>query len=151
VNERNIGLIQTYNKGVSLAKGEYISYLDSDDWIEPGKLEAQLACFRQDPRLDIVGTYALIFNDNGSRHPDADYHERFFNQPYDFNSVETWIGHNKLHACSVLLARSVFDRIGLRDESMTTASDYELWARAQANGCRFGMVHRPLLCYRLHQ
>src|SRR6185295_8889966 len=89
--------------------------------------------------------------DDGRRHPDADARESFINQPYDFNAVETWIGPNKLHACSVLLRRSVFDRIGLRDTSMTTASDYEFWARANARGCRFGMVQTPLLNYRLHE
>jgi GT2 family glycosyltransferase len=150
INEQNIGLIRTYNKAVTLARGDYINYVDADDWIEPNKLEVQLTHFRSDPSVDIVATYAKFFDARGEPHASSAYHEALINQPHDLNDVAAWIGAHKIASCSVLLRRSVFDRIGLRDESMTTASDYELWARANARGCRFGIVESPLLCYRLH-
>jgi GT2 family glycosyltransferase len=150
INEQNIGLIRTYNKAVTLARGDYINYVDADDWIEPRKLELQLAHFRSNPSADIVATYAKFFDAQGDPYVDSARYEALINQPHDFNDVAAWVGDNKIHACSVLLRRSVFDRIGLRDETMTTASDYELWARANARGCRFGIVETPLLCNRLH-
>jgi glycosyltransferase involved in cell wall biosynthesis len=151
VNDRNMGQIRTYNKGVSLACGEYLCYLDADDWIEPRKSEAQLGYFRQNPRVDIVGTYVRFFDTEGKRHAWADEYEAFFNQPRDFNTVEEWIGECKIHACSVMLPRAVHARVGERDTTMAVASDFELWTRAHALGCRFGMVQEPLLSYRLHE
>jgi hypothetical protein len=150
VNERNIGLIRTYNKAVDLARGDYINYVDADDWVEPNKLELQLGYFRANPGVDLVPTYAKFFDAQSRPHANAAYHEALINQPHDLNDVAAWIGAHKVHSCSVLLRRSVFERIGLRDETMTTASDYEFWARANARGCRFGIVETPLLCCRLH-
>jgi GT2 family glycosyltransferase len=151
VNDRNMGLIWTYNRGVSLARGEYLCFLDADDWIEPRKSEAQLGYFRQNPQAEIVGTYVRFFDTAGKRHAWADEYERFFNQPRDFNAVEEWIGECKIHACSVMLPRAVHERVGPRDTTMAIASDFELWTRAHALGCRFGMVQEPLLSYRLHE
>ena len=150
VNDRNIGIAPTYNKGVGLANGQYITWIDADDWIEPRKVEEQLGFFGRHRDLDLVGSYSKFFDKDGKRHPLSDTLERFFNQPYDFNAIETWIGDHKMLSCSVLIERLVFDRIGRRDETMLTASDYEFWARAHARGCRFGMVEAPLLCYRVH-
>ena len=151
VNERNVGQIPTYNRGVSLARGEYICYLDSDDWIAPRKSEAQLGFFRKNPNVEILGTYVRFFDTDGKRHAWADEYEAFFNQPRDFNAVEEWVGECKLHACSVMLPRAVHERIGPRDTTMAVASDFEQWTRAHGLGCRFGMVHEPLLSYRLHE
>lgn len=41
-NHENMGIAKTRNRGIELAKGEYISFLDSDDWWLPEKLEHQL-------------------------------------------------------------------------------------------------------------
>jgi glycosyltransferase involved in cell wall biosynthesis len=149
INETNIGIVSTYNKGLSLARGQYITFLDSDDWIEPQKIEEQLLFFDRYPETAIVGTYVKAVDKNGDRHSNPQF-ESWWNQPHDFNAIEGWIGQNKLNACSALITRSVFDQIGLRDPTLSIASDYEFWVRAHSRGYRFGMVSIPLLCYRIH-
>ncbi len=141
----------TYNKAASLARGKYITYVDSDDWIEPRKTEEQLEYFRQQPDVDIVGTYVNFVDNDGNRHPQADRYEHLFNQPYDLNALDTWVGWNKLTSSSVMLMRSAHERIGPRDSTMAIASDLDFWVRAYALGYRFGVVPIPLLAYRLHE
>ncbi len=45
-NEKNLGVAETRNRGVRLAKGEYVAYLDSDDYWRKGKLREQLSMMK---------------------------------------------------------------------------------------------------------
>jgi GT2 family glycosyltransferase/glycosyltransferase involved in cell wall biosynthesis len=151
VNDRHLGLAATYNRAFNLSRGQYISYVDSDDWVDARKVEQQLAYFRTHPDVDIVATYTNFVDTKGIRHPRAAQLETTFNQPHDLNALDSWVGWNRIIASTVLLTRSAHERIGLRDETMEVACDFDQWARAFALGLRFGFVQSPLANVRVHE
>jgi glycosyltransferase involved in cell wall biosynthesis len=150
VNERNLGGAGSYNVAVQAARGEWLVNLDADDWIAPEKCAMQLDAVSRDPALDIIGTWVRAIGADGGPHPTAEAIEQSWNSDYNLNSVETWIGLNSLCRSSAMVRRSAHLRIGLDDPGMVRAPDYELWTRALAAGCRFGLVHQPLTYHRLH-
>lgn len=149
-NERNLGGAGSYNVAMQAARGEWLVNLDADDWIAPEKCAVQLAAAAADPTLDIIGSWIQVVGADGKRHPQADTIEGLTNRDHQLNRVESWIGQNFLCRSSVMMRRAVHMQIGLDDAGMVRAPDYELWTRALAAGCRFGLVHQPLTFYRLH-
>jgi glycosyltransferase involved in cell wall biosynthesis len=150
VNDRNMGGAATYNRAVTLARGEFLVNLDADDWIDPRKTAIQLAMFARDPSLDILGTHVSFVDASGEPHPSASELEAGTNQAHDLNLVDSWVVQNRLCRSSTMLKRSVHERIGLDDASMVRAPDYELWTRALRCGCRFWIVPERLTSLRLH-
>jgi len=53
-NERNFGFLGTCNRGMALARAEWVVLLNSDTVVAPGWLERMLDCARSDPRIAIV-------------------------------------------------------------------------------------------------
>jgi glycosyltransferase involved in cell wall biosynthesis len=150
VNERNLGGAGSYNVAVQAARGEWLVNLDADDWIAPEKCAMQLDALSRDPALDIIGTWVHAIDADGGPHPAAVEIEQGWNSDYDLNLVETWTGLNSLCRSSAMVRRSAHLRIGLDDPGMVRAPDYELWTRALAAGCRFGLVQKPLTYHRVH-
>jgi GT2 family glycosyltransferase len=150
VNEKNIGGAASYNRAVQEARGEWLVNLDADDWIDPRKAEVQLRAASLDPRLDIIGTYVAIHDENDAPHPLAEALEGVANQPRDLNLVDSWIGSNALCRSSTMVRTSAHRRIGLDDSAMVRAPDYELWTRALRMGCRFAVIQEQLTFMRVH-
>lgn len=66
VAERNAGITENCNRGLMAAKGEFIAWLGGDDIFLPEKIEKQVALFRRDPRVTLVGTDVEVFFADGS-------------------------------------------------------------------------------------
>src|SRR5215471_14162103 len=59
VRQENGGPAAARNTGLSLAKGSFISFLDSDDIWLPGKMNAELSAFEDAPWADAIISYAV--------------------------------------------------------------------------------------------
>ncbi len=62
-NEKNMGIVKTRNKGMSLAKGKYIAPMDQDDWSMPERLGASVKYLNENPLIDVVDVGTILMKD----------------------------------------------------------------------------------------
>ena len=63
----NLGVATTRNKGIQLARGEYLAFLDSDDWAYPERLAKQTTFLDNHPDYAAVGSWIEWMSEAG--HP----------------------------------------------------------------------------------
>src|SRR5262245_27160007 len=64
-NDANEGIPKTRNKAIALARGEYIAFVDSDDWVYPERLAKQVAFLDRHGDYVAVGTWTDWMDDTG--------------------------------------------------------------------------------------
>ena len=67
-NERNVGVSKTRNKGLSIAKGQWIAFLDSDDCWASEKLEKQMEFIKAHPNALLTYTASKFMDTQGNRY-----------------------------------------------------------------------------------
>ncbi|MBT4520454.1 MAG: glycosyltransferase [Halieaceae bacterium] len=142
LSQKNRGLSKTLNRGISMAKGSYLSLLASDDVFLPHKLETLVAAMEQSERDVAVVCGDAAFMD-GDGHPveRASGNNRYatFINYYQaafpaidikgaFGSYRTLIYNNHIPAMSALMRRSAVEDIGLFSEDKAL-EDWCLWLR----------------------
>ncbi|WP_353949006.1 glycosyltransferase [Sporolactobacillus sp. Y61] len=117
VNQKNMGQAESRNKGIRLAKGEYIGFVDSDDYIESGMYETLYNEAKQD-NLDLVICNFDRVSEDGKilrTHNQKRFNEKYFNNKqliYEFflNENELIEGYcwNKLFKRSLFIENGIF-------------------------------------------
>ncbi|MDV6029932.1 MAG: glycosyltransferase [Phycisphaera sp. RhM] len=138
-NERPKGPAGARNHGICLSSGQYIAFLDADDAWLPNKLALQIAALETDPRLLALGSIMIPWDSTPS-HVDPPATVR----RYSFSEM---ILRNRLGTPTVVCRRDALSKVGLFDEAMNIAEDYELWLRLSRIGA-VGRLETPLARFR---
>ncbi len=142
IRQKNAGVSAARNLAVESSSGEWIAFLDADDWFYPQKLELQERCAEQNPDAVLIYTAVQsVFLDGVKTGP-------IFTPPEDLESELRY--RCPFHICSVIMRRDAFDAIGGFDPTLRCIEDWDLWLRLAARFSlkTFAAVTEPLVAYR---
>jgi glycosyltransferase involved in cell wall biosynthesis len=126
IQQPHAGVSAARNRGVAASHGELIAFLDSDDLWQPQKVTAQVALFSQQPQVQACYTDEIWIR-HGVRVNPRQIHAKYAG----------WIFLQSLPRCiispsSIMLRRTLWERLGGFDESLPACEDYDLWLRLTA-------------------
>lgn len=138
-NETNLKLAKTLNKGICLAQAPLIARMDADDIALPKRFEIQYEFMKNNPDIDICGTWAQGFCETNRRYSVPVDHNTIFSALPFFNPM--------LHP-TVIMRTDILQN-NLYNEAFDRTQDYELWARMLLTGVsKFHNIPKVLLLYR---
>jgi glycosyltransferase involved in cell wall biosynthesis len=138
----NRGVSVARNRAVEASTGDWLAFLDADDWFLPNKLELQRRCIVENPRAVLVYSGVREIPLDG---PEKDGN---FTPPEDLAWRLRY--HCALALCSVMLHRQAFDAVGGFDPVYRAPEDWDLWLKVAArfSTAAFAAVPEPLAVYR---
>jgi len=135
-NEKNIGLTKSLNKGLEIARGEYIARMDADDVSLPNRFEKQIDVLDNHKEIGVCGTGIKTFGRI----------EKIVLHPEKMNEMCLFLDSPIAHP-TVMFRKYILEGIGY-DENFKVSQDYALWARLYKNGVEFYNIQEVLLNYR---
>ncbi len=145
IYQENQGRSAARNRGISLATGNYLAFLDSDDLLESGTLIKQVEFLARNPEMGLVHGGYSKFDDSKK--------DLGYRNPSWFSG---WIYPKLLLMWTTLLAiptvmvpRQVLNEVGGFDESLYIGEDLDLWRRI-ARRYPFGYIGQSLARIRVH-
>lgn len=166
INQENSGgPAQPRNLGIARSRGEYICFLDPDDYWYPNKLEKQMALFDALPQIDLVFSDMHRVDENGNnlgatylqrvcymttaiKHLESVSSGRYITRPsfYAYSSAGV-VG--PVTSSIVLRKRAIENLDELFPLDLAVGEDIDLWFRILIKG-RAAFIDEPLHAYRQH-
>jgi GT2 family glycosyltransferase len=134
----NVGPSIARNRGAAMTRGEFLLFLDADDYLSPEYLSKTVPLLQRNAHASLIYVDSQMFGDQIGRWSIG---------PYDFKRL---CRENMFNYC-VLLRRQAFDQAGgFDEENFGYYEDWELWIRLGKHGWDALQLYEPLFHYQSH-
>lgn len=146
VSEPDDGLSDAFNKGVAMATGDLVGWLNADDVYEKGALSAVAAAALASPGAEwVVGRCGIIGEEGHESRRVVTAYKDFLLRHYSFRLHLT---NNFVSSPATFVRRSVLDEIGALDVRFKYSADYDLWLRLGRRGAP-AFAREPVARFRM--
>ena len=141
INQQNSGVATTRNNGVELAKGEYICFLDADDWWNVSFLQEMSRFIQEYPEAGIWGTNYWYVK-KGMTRVGVKCETGYINYPFVYKSqtsMPLWTG-------AVCMAKETFLKYGGFPAGIKLGEDFLLWTKIALEH-KVAFLNKPVAYY----
>ena len=144
-NKQNIGLTRSLNRGLKLARGEFVARQDSDDVSLPDRLATQISYLQRNKQVGLLGTAYYVIDSQGT-------HTNIFRQPETDSQIRWQMLFLSAFCHTSVMFRSKFFVTceSVYDESLQYSQDFELWTRL-LSCTNVANLQIPLVKLRIHE
>lgn len=134
--EKNLGIAQNTNAGIAASTGEFIAFLDHDDFLEPDALFCYADALNKDKTIDV------FYSDEDK----TDEYAAHYFYPHFKSDFNIDLLHANNYMCHFLAVRkSLVDTVGGLNEKFDGAQDYDFVLRLTENTQK--IYHCPRILY----
>lgn len=142
IHQENAGLSAARNTGLAAASGDWLNFLDSDDYLLEGCLSSVAKSIHELPAYKLVQTGYIMVDENNElistrslSGVNGDFSDIVFNG-------------NIGPPLSVFIENRLSKQIGVFDTALKSAEDWDYWVRAAKAGAKRQIISTPLVAYR---
>jgi glycosyltransferase involved in cell wall biosynthesis len=123
ISERDAGISDAFNKGISISQGEWLIFMNSgDQFHDSNVLSDLLPLFKKHFQVDGIYGQVCVVNDNGKEF------KIYGREIYSYKKLEI---SNIIPHQALFLKRNYFEKYGLFDLKYKKVMDYELYLRSK--------------------
>lgn len=142
-SEHDNGQAEAINNGWKRSTGYAITWLNSDDVFTPGSLMKSMQTLSAEEGHDLVYGDNIVIDENSVRL------RTLTGRPFSFEDVVVK-GVNPIPQPGFIMKRELLNRIGMLDQSLHFAMDFDYWVRVALSGSRTCYVPHHLAMFREH-
>lgn len=132
ISEPDEGLSDAFNKGVAMATGDYVGWLNADDTYDPGALAAVGAALAQQPGAEwATGRCKIMGGDGAESRKAVTAYKNFLLDRFSF---PLFLTNNFVSSPATFIRRETLNEIGALDKRFKYSADYDLWLRLARRG-----------------
>lgn len=135
VSEPDKGIYYAMNKGLSIANGELVGVLSSDDWYESTSVEKVVNYYELNPEVDIIHGLLRFIASNDK--PDS-----------VVGHYNSFLEKGMIEHPTCFIKKNMYDKVGFYNVSYKSAADYEWMLRAKKLDAKFLFIPEMLTNFR---
>jgi glycosyltransferase involved in cell wall biosynthesis len=129
VRQENKGQSAALNKGAALSTGDFIKFIDADDWLNPTHIESQVAALRGSSDTLASCRWGYFVDNPATPRLVPEKTNRDYADPFEWLVDSLSLDEGMMGLWLWLIPRTLFDRSGGWDERMTYDNDFEFTIR----------------------
>jgi len=145
ISEKDKGQSNGINKGLRMATGDIVAFLNADDVYTDGALDKVVTYFKENPDCMWLTGYCKIIDENGKQI--KKYITEYKNRKLRKFTFEQLLIEDCISQPATFWRRKLLDEVGYIDESLHYSMDQDLWARF-AKKYRLHLIKDYLACFR---